>query len=164
MKKNNKLANIISLIINIILIFLIIFLLVSKYNSKEKATNILGNYIFKVATGSMEPTIKIGDIILVKRSKEYKINDIITYETKGIYVTHRIIDIKDNKYITKGDANNTADKGISKKEIIGKYIKNLVIIRIILDFIVNDYLFIIGIFIIIYLIIIIIKYLIKTKK
>lgn len=90
---------------------------------------ITGNYkIMIVQSGSMEPAIKMGSIVIIKPIEDYKINDIITFgpntKTKPS-ITHRIYDIKvvgdQPVYITKGDINNAPDqKEITGKEIIGK--------------------------------------------
>ena len=90
---------------------------------------ITGNYkILTVLSGSMEPGIHTGSVVVVKPSAHYKIGDIITFgemsKTKTP-TTHRIHDIKvvgsQPVYITKGDANNAPDqREVSKREIIGK--------------------------------------------
>ena len=95
---------------------------------------ITGNIKFlNVKSGSMEPTIKMGSIVLVKPVNSYKIGDIVTFgkitKTQAP-TTHRIFDIKVNAgqpfYITKGDANNAPDqKETSQKEIIGKVFLNM---------------------------------------
>ncbi len=89
---------------------------------------ITGNIKFMtVQSGSMTPEIKMGSIVIVRPIDDYKIGDIITFQTTGSKesVTHRIYDIKvvggQPKYITKGDANNAPDqREVSKREIIGK--------------------------------------------
>lgn len=90
---------------------------------------ITGNFkVLVVQSGSMEPVIHTGSIVIVKPASEYKIGDIITFgpntKTKAP-TTHRIHEIKVQNgiptYITKGDANNAPDtKEIRKSEIIGK--------------------------------------------
>ena len=89
---------------------------------KEKLPRVFNYYIFNVLTGSMENTIHINDYIIVKRTDKVKVNDIITFEDNGAFITHRIIKIENDKITTKGDANNAADNPISKKQIVGKYI------------------------------------------
>lgn len=88
-----------------------------------------GNFkIMTVLSGSMEPTIKTGSIVVIKPAKEYKIGDIITfgpYSKKKPPITHRIYDIEvvEGKvfYITKGDANNAPDsRKVPKDEVLGK--------------------------------------------
>ena len=77
---------------------------------------------FKVVSGSMEPYIHINDVVIIKKSNNYKVNDVITYKKNKEYITHRIVSIKEDKIITKGDANNTIDDPIKKINIVGKVI------------------------------------------
>ena len=88
-------------------------------------------------TGSMEPTISTGSLILVKEEKEYKVKDIVTYKNDNEYVTHRIVKIENDEITTKGDNNNTEDKAFSKDKIIGKMIYELKIYGFILYLIKN---------------------------
>lgn len=103
-------------IVAIIAIFLIVPLL-----------PIPGNYqILTVLSGSMEPAIHTGSIVIIKPTDNYKIGDIITFgKTEKTPTTHRIHDIKVNAgnpvYTTKGDANNAPDnREISNNEVVGK--------------------------------------------
>lgn len=91
---------------------------------KQEYPNFFGYSFFKVISDSMAPTIVTNDIIIVKLGKEdIKINDIITYKVNNAYVTHRVSNIKDNLYITRGDYNNVGDKPVLKENIVGKVIK-----------------------------------------
>ena len=64
-----------------------------------------------VSSGSMNPELAIGDIIIIKESDNYTVNDVITYKVDNSYlVTHRIIEKEGKTYKTKGDNNNTEDK------------------------------------------------------
>lgn len=90
---------------------------------------IAGNFkVLSVLSGSMEPAIRVGSLVIVRPSAEYKINDIITFpspEDPNILVTHRIIGIQtiENRifYITQGDANEEPDPDlIAKDDVIGK--------------------------------------------
>jgi len=90
---------------------------------------ITGNFkILTVLSGSMEPSIHTGSIVIVKPVNDYKIGDVITfgpYTKTETPTTHRIQDIKvqagQETYITKGDANESPDlKEITRKDIIGK--------------------------------------------
>lgn len=125
-KNNIYVEKAIDFLLNILIIIFSFVLLVSVYTSLQtrvlghKYANFFGYTSFEVQTGSMEKAISAGDLIIVKLTDEVKINDIITYEFKGQYITHRIVEVYNNKYITKGDANNTKDKPIDKKQIIGK--------------------------------------------
>lgn len=89
--------------------------------------NVPGNYkLMVVLSGSMEPTIKTGSIVVVKPEKTYKVGDIITFRDSTqpqITVTHRIFEASGSAYITKGDANKTADtQERLKQNVLGKVI------------------------------------------
>lgn len=76
----------------------------------------------------MEPVIKKGSLVVIKKDNILKIGDIASYQTtqsKNI-VTHRITNIfkLQEKYYFyfKGDGNESQDPNpISESEIIGKY-------------------------------------------
>lgn len=82
-----------------------------------------------VVSGSMEPEIQTGSIILNKlpvSDTTYEKGDIITFHSEDKLVTHRIVDVKEvngaDVYQTKGDNNNAPDTSyVSKEEIEGKY-------------------------------------------
>ena len=84
--------------------------------------NFFGYTIFQVITGSMEDTIKINDIVIVKLTDEVEVGDIITYRSGHDFVTHRVIRFEGKKIVTQGDANNTEDKPIIKELVVGKVI------------------------------------------
>lgn len=95
-----------------------------------------------VKSGSMEPTIKTGALVVIKPESSYKIGDVITFgkDTKTeVPTTHRIVaDRVENGmliYTTKGDANEDKDtKEIKKDEIIGKNIFSVPYLGYIMDF------------------------------
>lgn len=84
--------------------------------------------LFVVKTGSMEPTIKTGSIVLSKKLANYGENDIITFsDFERGNITHRIIRVVDEngsvKFETKGDANESVDRNlVEKATILGKVI------------------------------------------
>ncbi len=82
-----------------------------------------GYAVLEVISGSMEPTIKIGDLIIIDTNEDnYGLGDIITFrDINGSFVTHRIINIEENVMITQGDANDSADEEMSVSSIVGKY-------------------------------------------
>lgn len=82
-------------------------------------TNKLGVMSLEVLSGSMLPNLAVGDIVFVAKGT-YNIGDIVTYEEDGYYTTHRIVQMDDMTYVTKGDANNTLDKAITSSQIAGK--------------------------------------------
>lgn len=88
-----------------------------------------GNYkILVVQSGSMEPTLRVGGLIVSKPAESYQAGDIITFQepdNPNELTTHRIVEEKQEgakkTFITKGDANEDADsKAVSEKDIVGK--------------------------------------------
>jgi len=81
-----------------------------------------------IATGSMEPLIKPGDVILVKKinGQEAQIGDIIQYRLDEVYVAHRVVAVVKGKgelFQTKGDNNSSADSQyVEPGQIKGKVI------------------------------------------
>lgn len=75
-----------------------------------------------VLTGSMEPTIRVNDVILVAEQPTYAENEIAVYQSGSILVVHRILDITDGMVTTKGDANNAPDAPIELSAVKGKVV------------------------------------------
>lgn len=121
-----KVANFIVNVIMTLVFLILLVVIVIKLNMLVSGKNyflINGYSIFCVATGSMEPTISQNDIIIVKQSDTYKVDDIITFIKGEEFITHRIVSINDETVTTKGDANNAVDVAISRDKIIGKVVK-----------------------------------------
>ena len=104
---------------------------------------ISGNFkVLTVLSGSMDPEIKIGSIVVVKPVSQYRIGDIITFESTNKDVpsiTHRIHEMKvvEGKpvYITKGDTNNAPDaREITEKDIVGKVLFDVPYLGLAVDF------------------------------
>lgn len=119
-----------SILIGIVTFLLVIVVIFNIYNFvcikvlKKDIATVNGYAILEVVSGSMEPNISIGDLIIIDtKAKDYKVKDVVTfYDVNGSFVTHRIIEIDGNKIITQGDANNTIDEAISKDDIVGRYV------------------------------------------
>lgn len=77
-------------------------------------TDIAGGFrSFLVQSGSMEPSIMTGDVVIINRQKQYFNNNVVTFkDSQGRIITHRIVDINQDKISTKGDANRTSDPEI----------------------------------------------------
>ena len=93
------------------------------------ARNLVGNQLpmpfgfgaAVVLSGSMEPTLSVNDLIIVKEQEQYAVEDIVVYQSNSLIV-HRIVDMNDTQVITKGDANNVQDSAITKDAIKGKVV------------------------------------------
>lgn len=79
-----------------------------------------------VFTGSMEPAIHVGSVVVIKPvdAETLKTGDIICFKlSQSTSVTHRIINVTDGGFVTKGDANEDPDQWTVKREnVIGKVI------------------------------------------
>ena len=73
------------------------------------------NFRLLLDTGSMEPLLKGGDIIItVDYTGNAEKGDIIAFDG----ILHRIVDIDENGYTTMGDANLTPDVGYRQESDI----------------------------------------------
>ena len=128
----DQVKNITKIIINVLCILLFIILAIVIYAklaitlNDDVHANYFGYRIFEVASGSMEPTLHINDILVVKVNvDDLKANDIIAYKEKDkdTIITHRIISNINGVLMVKGDANNTTDPSITVDQVIGKVVK-----------------------------------------
>lgn len=95
-----------------------------------------------VKSGSMEPTIKTGGIVIDMPASSYEIGDIITFgqDTKTqIPTTHRIVAVEgtgaDRVFTTKGDANDAPDPTPTPiGEVHGKVLLTIPFVGYVLDF------------------------------
>lgn len=87
-------------------------------------TSVLGYSMLEVVSGSMEPTIHVGDMIIIDtKDDDYNANDIVTfYDENGSFVTHRIISRVGTMVTTKGDNNDSLDPEFATDRIVGKYV------------------------------------------
>ena len=120
-----------------LLILIIGLLLVNSY------FQFTGSYQIKVVkSGSMEPAIKIGSLVVIKPASAYREGDIVTFgrDTKtDIPTTHRIMASRAESgqllYQVKGDANEEPDqREISQREILGRVILTVPWLGFLLDF------------------------------
>ena len=73
-----------------------------------------------VVSGSMEPAIQVGDLLLIREQDRYEGGDIITYRSGQSLITHRLIAVDGTNLVTQGDANNVADEPITLSQVEGK--------------------------------------------
>lgn len=142
--KNRLFRQIVSIVLFILLALLLVYniaLISQSVINPSKTPSFLGIKTYTIVSGSMQPELNIGDIVVVKEvsDKELNVNDIIAYRSGQNVVTHRIVDINyingQKQYITKGDYNNIEDDEILTIELIEgkvvnkiKYIGNITIL------------------------------------
>lgn len=96
--------------------------------NQDPDKTVLGYRAYNVLSGSMEPAVGKGDLVIVKAvpAEELQNGDIVTYyptDEVGTTVTHRVINtlLKDGQVLiqTKGDAVDQADPLFPGEAVIG---------------------------------------------
>lgn len=108
-----------------VLAFYNLYMLIARYAFRNEMPTFFGLAFSVVATGSMEPEISAGDVIITCAQDSYAVGDVVTYrdEARGGYITHRIVRIGNEGYITKGDANNAEDSApVAADSVVGKVV------------------------------------------
>lgn len=75
-----------------------------------------------VLSGSMEPTIMVDELIIVKAENSYKVGDVVVFQSGKIPVVHRIVAMDRQTLTTRGDANNVDDNPIELSQVKGRVI------------------------------------------
>ncbi len=126
-----KIINLISIVVILISLAVLLTVVLTK---KGEAPNVFGYSLFRVMTGSMEPTIPTDSMIVVKRNgkEEYRPGDVISFYSRdpalgGAVNTHRITEVRREDgsilYETRGDANNAPDRyPVLQEDVIGKVV------------------------------------------
>lgn len=119
-----------------------------------EAPSIAGYTLFRITTGSMEPTYPVDTLILVKKTDPSRIQtgDVISFYSSdpalgGAVNTHRVTGVQTDgthwSYKTKGDANNIEDAySTSETALIGKVTGSSLFLGKLARLIVNPLLFI----------------------
>lgn len=102
-----------------------------------------GNYQVKIVqSGSMEPSILTGSVVVIQPASSYMVHDVITFgadNAKDIPTTHRIVAFEGTPgkmlFTTKGDANEEADtRKVPERDVIGKVVFAVPYVGFVLDF------------------------------
>ena len=119
MEKVRKKLSALVTVITVLCVGLVLWLCIQVISGRN--ASIFGFRAYTIVTGSMEPTIAVGQTVLVKNvdPSTLKVGDIITFTSRDAQIfghanTHRIVDItkdSDGKdcFVTKGDANPSED-------------------------------------------------------
>lgn len=106
-----------------LLVAAVLLLAVLNFLSKPSGDGLFGYKGYTVISGSMEPTLKVGDYVVVKAEDfdQLQVGEIITFEDEGMMVTHRIISITDEGIQTRGDHNTVNDmKQVTEDKFVGR--------------------------------------------
>jgi signal peptidase I len=118
--RNKRIKNKVFMIILIFITSIIVYLISDIFTFKAVT----------IGSGSMVPTLNIGDIAILIKITDYstlKKNDILIHKHDKKTVIHRIVKVtyhdKHYYFQTKGDHNNANDNYlIEEKEVVGKYL------------------------------------------
>lgn len=145
-----KIINIIFTVLLVLLILLVIFIFIIR--ATGNSPSIFGYRVFRVSSGSMEPELSIGDVILdhTVKAEEIQKGDTITYkgkegDFKDMMITHKVIDEPYQKdgvwyYQTQGIVNGSIkDPIITYDQVQGKLIKKLTFLNKIYTFFLSPY-------------------------
>ena len=128
-KSSNKIKKRLNIMFYVILIPLLAYnmaLIVQAVVRPNETPAFLGYKMYVIISGSMQPELEVGDIVVVKKinPNDLKKDDVISFRKGQTIITHRIVEVKNAEeklqFLTKGDNNNTNDKDlVSDKEIEG---------------------------------------------
>lgn len=96
-----------------------------------------------VESGSMEPAIHTGSLVVIKPRDSYQVGEIITFYFSlrdKIPTTHRIVEVQHVEgktlYLTKGDANEESDpRSIPESSVVGRVFFSIPYLGYVLDFV-----------------------------
>ncbi len=165
-KKFKKALGIFQALLTIILVLAVLLLVFTAFNPMK-------NYRFlRVMSGSMEPTIKTGAVVLIQKvaPEALRENDIITFgsaDDPNLSITHRLVKIEEKEgetvFKTRGDANNSEDiNEVSPADVQGKVIFSLPLLGYLAVFIKEPLGF--GLLVVLPAILIIISEILNIKK
>ncbi len=75
-----------------------------------------------ITSGSMEPALGVGDVLLIDESASETIaqRSIVVFERDGEAIAHRVFAVDGDAYVTKGDANPSPDAGrVTDADVVG---------------------------------------------
>ncbi len=134
--KQNRLQKKIGLLVTVLLVLAVVLCLYTVIQVLSNGyVNFGGFMMFRVVTGSMEPTIPVGSLLISRQVdiETIRVDDIICFRTQaseiwGKIVTHRVADLWKTEagtllLETKGDANLVADGYlVDRMNFVGKVI------------------------------------------
>ncbi len=72
-----------------------------------------------VLSGSMEPSLNVGDLVVIRRTGQVQPGDVVVYQSENLLVIHRVISVTEDAIVTQGDANNVSDDPITPEDVKG---------------------------------------------
>lgn len=100
--------------------------------SPERIPTVMGHKALSVLSGSMEPAIRTGDVIIIRplgQSEAVREGDVITFRVKDqpeMLITHRVVGILSADggppaYLTRGDATAASETAVvNREQVLGR--------------------------------------------
>lgn len=158
MENKDKIAKILKIITKVLEIIFTIFIIffcmiILSQRIFNKDNGLFGYRVFTIITKSMEPELKVGDIILVKETQinEIKKGDNVTYQgmsedLNGKIITHKVMDFIDENgkriFYTQGINSSTMDPAVYESQIYGVVKYKFIVLSFIYKIITNTFGFI----------------------
>ncbi len=126
-KNNVKIQKLLSIILIVITLILLVLNLVIMFTSNmftSEVGNIFGYKSLLIVSNSMNPVIYKNDLILIDsvKEEEIEVGDIISYKINDEIITHRIIKIENEEFLTQGDNNSSQDNwSVKYEDVEGEY-------------------------------------------
>ncbi|MCD8364429.1 MAG: signal peptidase I [Clostridiales bacterium] len=73
-----------------------------------------------VLSGSMEPELSVGDLVIIRGTQTVAVGDVIVYQSGRDLIIHRVVAVSEDTVVTQGDANNVPDDPIDISDVKGK--------------------------------------------
>lgn len=132
MKLMLKIGNVLLTAVLVLMILAGATYMISMKRSPDGNPTIAGYKLMTVISGSMEPAIGVGDVIIsrvVSPGDSLQEGDVITYKAKGnseMLITHRVVRVTEEDgsktYVTKGDNNDGLDMaGVTPSQVVALY-------------------------------------------
>lgn len=132
MKKRSIILSIIFLVFIVPILVINLTIIIKGKLNPEEIPDFMGYKPFVVLSGSMESSINIGDLVIVKETdiNDIKKDDIIAFKNEDIVITHRVIEVINDgnsvKYKSKGDNNNVEDDFlVNAEDVEGVYLTKI---------------------------------------
>lgn len=150
MKVFKKILSILGTILLVILLAVVIVMFNARLSGE--APSVFGYQVFRVSSGSMEPELMIGDVILIKEAEpqDIKKGDIVTYkgeegDLNDKFITHKMIEdpqLVDGRYVfhTQGIYEGAVpDPDWYEDQLLGEFVCKIPFIDSVYSFFLKPY-------------------------
>jgi len=123
-----KIIKIFGIVLLVFFMLLMLFTTLTVVIRDERQMSPWGVGVFVIASGSMEPEVPVGSVIVVTAVPvdTIKEKDVVSYLVGREVITHRVVGIAESDgeltFTTRGDNNNTDDPPVGQDRVIGRVV------------------------------------------